>query len=540
MRIPIPPKPLPSPPPLAIPDDSNSAVFSLASQPLCTPNDQPVTRNLNTIASPRRTAPKRRRALDESSQRDLPDMSQDTLALFPNIVREHSGAASPQRKRRVRACLAKASLISTLSASEPLRNPFLTEHAQPSDVDSKPARAKPIIAGASDSFQNMQPILEDTHAIDNFSGHVAARVKNKSDDMKRLKLRLVSSSQGRKFSLDFEQKGLAGRGAFSEVWQVVHRLDGCTYAVKKNITPMHTDQARWDSLQEVFALSALQNHPNVLRYYDSWFEDKGKHLFIQTEYIPGGSLYSQYVRKGIAMSAADLHSMAADISCALCFMHSKGVVHLDVKPDNIFRSDRGLGRRSYILGDFGLVCHKDGIDARTTEGDARYLRPEAMTESTRGAFHARKTPTPGYKEEERYSDLRAGDVFSLGASLYELGVGVPLQKNGTRLRDDRESLMKMARELQARCESEVIGMIAKRCLEPDPSLRATAEQIREICRLGMETTKDSMVQQVNENIELRVKLKQYESFARNLICMGEAGREYFRKYRSDMHLNLPG
>ncbi|KAI0564348.1 Serine/threonine protein kinase [Gracilaria domingensis] len=540
MRIPIPPKPLPSPPPLAIPDESSAVAVNLASQPLCTPNDQPVTRNLNTIASPRRTAPKRRRALDEASQRDLPDMSQDTLALFPTIVREHSRAASPQRKRRVRACLAKASLISTLSASEPLRNPFLTEQPQPNKGSSKAARSKVITAGASESFQNMEPILEDMRAVDHFSGRVAARVKNKSDDMKRLKLRLVSSSQGRKFSLDFEQKDLAGRGAFSEVWQVVHRLDGCTYAVKKNITPMHTDQARWDSLQEVFALSALQNHPNVLRYYDAWFEEKGKYLYIQTEYIPGGSLYSQYVQQRIPMPAADLHSMAADLSCALCFMHSKGVAHLDVKPDNIFRSDRGLGRRSYILGDFGLACHYDGIDARTTEGDARYLRPEAMTESSRSAPNARSEPRSGLQDEQQYSDLRAGDVFSLGASLYELGVGVPLDKNTKRLCDDRESLMKMARELQVQCGSEVIGMIARRCLEPDPAMRATAEQIREMCRLGMDTNKDSIVKEVSENIELKAKLKQYESFARNLICMGEAGREYFRKYRSDMHLNLPG
>ncbi|CAN8065624.1 unnamed protein product [Agarophyton chilense] len=539
MRIPIPLKPLPSPPPLAIPDENVAPVAGISSQPLCTPNDQPVMPNLNTIASPRRTAPKRRRALEEASQRDLPDMSQDTLALFSNIVREHSIAISPQRKRRARASLARASLISTLSASEPLRNPFLTEHSEPNKDTPIHTRVRPYKAGASESYQSMERILDEAPLTD-FSGRVAVRVKNKSDDMKRLKLRLVSSSQGRKFSLDFEQKEVAGRGAFSEVWQVVHRLDGCTYAVKKNIMPMHTDQSRWDSLQEVFALSALQDHPNILRYYDAWFEEKGKYLFIQTEYIPGGSLYARYVQQRIPMPAAELHALAADISCALCFMHSKGVAHLDVKPDNIFRSDRGLGRPSYILGDFGLACHKDGIDARTTEGDARYLRPEAMTESSRGPSRKRKEPKTNSQEEDKYSDLRAGDVFSLGASLFELGVGVPLEKNSTRICEDRESLMKMARELQARCGSEVVGMIARRCLEPDPSLRATAEHIREMCKLGMDTAKESIVMKVNEIIELRAKLKQYESFARNLICMGEAGREYFRKYRSDMQLNLPG
>ncbi|PXF44574.1 Wee1-like protein kinase [Gracilariopsis chorda] len=537
MRIPLPPPRLLSPPPLALPDEGSAPPASAPSQPLCTPIDQPVLRNLGTIASPRRTAPKRRRAFDESSQRDLPDMSQDTLALFSNIVREHSRAGSPQKKRRARASLARASLISTLSGSEPLRNPFLDRRPDDSNDRGAPAAGKTSRTNASESYQNMDAIFNDANPSNGTAIAAGVRAKKKADEMKRLKLRLVSSSQGRKFSLDFEQKALAGRGAFSEVWQVVHRLDGCTYAVKKNITPLHSDQARWDALQEVFALSALQNHPNILRYNDAWFEEKGKYLFIQMEFIPGGSLYSQYVGRRRAMSAHELLCLAADISCALCSMHSKGVAHLDVKPDNIFKSDRGLGRQSYIIGDFGLACHKDGIDARTTEGDARYLRPEAMAESARTAPDKRMGEHS--QKDDKYFDLRAGDVFSLGASLYELGTGVPLDKKRRQISDDKESLMKMARELQARCASEVVGKIARCCLEPDPKLRATAQQLREICRSSIDITSDSISERLKEIAELRNKLKQYESFARNLIGMGEVGREHYRKNRANVKCAIP-
>lgn len=537
MRIPLPPPRLPSPPPLALPDDGSASHAGATSQPLCTPIDQPVLRNLDSIASPRRTAPKRRRAYDDLSQRDLPDMSQDTLALFSNIVREHSRAASPQKKRRARASLARASLISTLSGSEPLRNPFLDRRPDESNEHSAPVPGNTSRTNASESYQNMDPIINDIHLLRGSNIAAGVRAKKKADEMKRLKLRLVSSSQGRKFSLDFEQKALAGRGAFSEVWQVVHRLDGCTYAVKKNITPLHSDQARWDALQEVFALSALQNHPNILRYNDAWFEEKGKYLFIQMEFVPGGSLYSQYVGRRRAMSADELLCLAADISCALCSMHSMGVAHLDVKPDNIFKSDRGLGRQSYIIGDFGLACHKDGIDARTTEGDARYLRPEAMAESARAPPD--KSLELHSQKDDKYFDLRAGDVFSLGASLYELGIGLPLDKKRRQISDDRESLMKMARELQARCGSEVVGKIARGCLEPDPKLRATAQQLREICRSSIDMTGDSISERLKEIAELRNKLKQYESFARNLIGMGELGREYYRKNRTNAQRAIP-
>lgn len=517
----------PTPPPLSLPEEG-TPVPAPTQAPLCTPNDQPVLFNPVTVASPRRSAPKRRRAFDDASQRDFPDMSQDTLALFSNVVREHSNDRTPRRKRRAGAALARASLISTLSASEPLHNPFLddrlldADHCQPQSVFSNP----------SDSFSNMNSVLAGISSAKPTRTIKGYAKWKQSGDMKRLKLRLVSSSQGRKFSLDFEQRALAGRGAFSEVWQVVHRLDGCTYAVKKNITALHTDQDRWNALQEAFALSALQNHPNILRYHDVWFEEKGKYLYIQTEFISGGSLYSQYVQLALPMNANELCALAADISCALCFTHSKGIAHLDVKPDNIFRTERGLGRKSYVIGDFGLACHKDGTDARTTEGDARYLRPEALTGAVFAASDVKTKCNDASDQHDNYFDLRAGDIYSLGASLYELGMGSPLDKKSRRESDDREYAKKMANELKTKCGSDLIARIVEGCLEPEPSRRATAQQVFEICKLKSVDVDDSVVKKIDENIALREKLAKYERFMRNLIGMGEAGREHYRRYRT--------
>lgn len=58
------------------------------------------------------------------------------------------------------------------------------------------------------------------------------------------------------------------------------------------------------------------------------------------------------------------------MAMALASLHGQGIVHMDVKPDNIMLGDDGL----YKLGDFGLACRLSGASANTTfsEGDCRY------------------------------------------------------------------------------------------------------------------------------------------------------------------------
>lgn len=528
-------------------------------------------------------------SLPTASQRaDLPDMSQDTLALFPTIVQEHhllnrttpNDDSSPifipassdviptdypanavRRSDSTRRSLARASLISTLSGARSMENPFLnpvTPPRPPPEITT-PHTAKdqfPIIkkiANASESFQNMTPVLEldDTFLLTGdprkSSGNARQsnrkRLRSEEDHEKHdiLKVLLVSSTQGRKFSIDFEQVRVAGKGAFSEVLQARHHLDGCTYAIKKNITPLMSDKARLDSLQEVFALSALQGHPNILRYHDAWFEEKGKYLHMQTEFLSEGSLYALFVEQQRRMPLHELIALASDLSSALAFMHTKGIAHLDVKPDNIFRSNRGLTRKSFIIGDFGLACHRDGTDARSTEGDSRYLCPEAMDSSTKYA-----NTTAGDSEDEdtsdddelsrgsgkstALSDLRARDVFSLGATLYELATGVPLQKSGEEWRRFRSDTALAAKEAGSVSGSSEIANIVRRCLEPDPAQRALASEIFDICNAHSSPEASSYVENMRKEVEtLRRQLLRYEKATKSLLNNGELNRQRYRE-----------
>lgn len=100
------------------------------------------------------------------------------------------------------------------------------------------------------------------------------------------------------------------------------------------------------------------------------------------------------------------------IAKALLFIHSRGIAHLDVKPDNIYVK---LG--VYKLGDFGCATMIDK-SLPVEEGDARYMPQEILNEN--------------------YDYLDKVDIFSLGASIYELVKGSPLPESGSHFLHLRE------------------------------------------------------------------------------------------------------
>ncbi|PYD07317.1 hypothetical protein DND47_31080, partial [Pseudomonas syringae pv. syringae] len=126
-----------------------------------------------------------------------------------------------------------------------------------------------------------------------------------------------------------------------------HRMDGGIYAVKMSRKPLLGNGYQHDAIREVQILVALGGHPNITQYFNSWLENET--IYIQLEYCSGGSLSS--FMKGTIPSIDELFRIMGSITKALYFIHSKGIVHMDVKPENIL-----ISRNIYKLGDFGLAC----------------------------------------------------------------------------------------------------------------------------------------------------------------------------------------
>ncbi|XP_041354717.1 wee1-like protein kinase 1-A [Gigantopelta aegis] len=219
-----------------------------------------------------------------------------------------------------------------------------------------------------------------------------------------------------------------GDGEFGSVHKCVHRLDGCTYAIKKSKTPVAGSVYERNAMNEVYAHAVLGKHAHVVRYYSAWAEDD--HMFIQNEYCNGGSLADLVDNQRHAccqLLESELSQILYQASLGLKYIHSQNLVHLDLKPGNIFihRNPRLLaspesGMESceeeeeeeepvtYKIGDLGHVTSVS--NPVVEEGDCRYLPREILNED--------------------YDHLPKADIFSLGLTIFEAASCERLPKNG--------------------------------------------------------------------------------------------------------------
>ena len=290
------------------------------------------------------------------------------------------------------------------------------------------------------------------------------KVKKLQEKLNVIKKLIVASKESRTIALDFEILDTAGEGSFSKVYRVRNRLDGALYAVKKNKKPMMNNSAQLDSLREVYSLAALQSHPNIVRYYGAWLEGSrgGEYLCIQTEFFDQGTLAESHVEQGKAMAEDKLILVCRDIGRALQYMHSRGLVHLDVKPDNIFHGVRGF-EAVFVLGDFGLTCRADGSEG-LKDGDSRYIAREALRYVQNGT-------------EEMAFHLESRDIFSLGATLYELAVGTPNAGSGDAWNRLRNNAQDIEHTLRLRGLSKDAAGLITLCLHKEASKRPSAKKL---------------------------------------------------------------
>jgi serine/threonine protein kinase len=129
------------------------------------------------------------------------------------------------------------------------------------------------------------------------------------------------------------------------------------------------------------------------------------------------SLRSYAIKKrnsegGYNLSEDEIKKIMRDVCLGLTELHVKGIVHLDIKPENIMESFSG----KFKIGDLGMarLLTKIVEEHDIPEGDCRYLAKELLNEDP-------NIPIP---------DLTKADIFSLGMIVYELVEGVELQKNG--------------------------------------------------------------------------------------------------------------
>ncbi len=189
-----------------------------------------------------------------------------------------------------------------------------------------------------------------------------------------------------RFLNDFEIVGTLGVGSFGSVYSVRNRTDRRLYAIKAAKREARGSSDRDRMLQEVYALSALSdkgciNSMHIVRYHQAWME--GNRLYIQTELCDSTLLQVMRASGGhknkdgnnpcVYLDEKQRYKLLREILLALDLVHKSGMIHLDIKPENIF-----IKNGQYKVGDFGLVSKIENHDD-VEEGDSRYMSMELLS-----------------------------------------------------------------------------------------------------------------------------------------------------------------
>lgn len=256
------------------------------------------------------------------------------------------------------------------------------------------------------------------------------------------------------YSLDRE----LGRGGMGIVYLAREALLDRPVAIKRLPTDLADDeQARERFLREARTAAQLF-HPNIIPIHR--VDALGRFVFFAMGYVEGETV-GQLVRRRGPVTADEATRILRDAAFALGYGHARGVVHRDVKPDNLL-IEKASGRT--LVTDFG-IAQQEGAAGMTRDGQllgsVHYMSPEQISGGT--------------------VDGRS-DVYALGAVAHFLLTGRPPFDNpaatavlGMHLNTPAPAISSVARGIPQRLASAI-----DRCLAKDPAARfATAEAFAE-------------------------------------------------------------
>jgi tRNA A-37 threonylcarbamoyl transferase component Bud32 len=205
--------------------------------------------------------------------------------------------------------------------------------------------------------------------------------------------------------------------------------------------------------------AARLSHPNIVQVYDAGEDRLDGHeiSYIVVEYVPGGDLKDLIDQRG-PVPGAMLSRIGAAVADGLAHAHERGIVHRDIKPQNVLLDEYGSPK----LTDFGIARALDMNQSTSTDsylGTALYSSPEQL----RGEGVTPKS-----------------DVYSLGATLYHAAVGEP-PFSGDPLQVATQQVAKPPVPPRARgaAVGERLEALILRCLAKDPADRPDAVTLNE-------------------------------------------------------------
>lgn len=264
---------------------------------------------------------------------------------------------------------------------------------------------------------------------------------------------------GKRLDGRYEIQEIIGVGGMSVVYKAYDNVDDRIVAVKILKEEFLTNDEFVRRFKNESKAIALLSHPNIVKVYDVSFGEKLQYIVM--EYVDGITL-KEYIQKQNAITWNDALFFTTQILKALQHAHDKGIVHRDIKPQNIILLSDG----SIKVADFGI--------ARFSRSDTKTLTDTAI-----GSVHY---ISPEQAKGE-FTDEKA-DIYSVGVVLYEMLAGkVPFEAENAvsvalmQLQNDAKKLTEINPDIPVGLEQICVRAMQK---NPDDRYRSATEMLVDV------------------------------------------------------------
>ena len=242
-----------------------------------------------------------------------------------------------------------------------------------------------------------------------------------------------------------------GVGGFSEVWRAADtEVNGLQVAIKIFAPANGLDSRGLEIFSKEYALVFNLNHPFLLR--PSYFGKCEGSPYLIMPYCRNGSALNKIGE----ISESGLSVFMKQAASALSYLHKQNppIIHQDIKPDNFLIDDEG----NYLLADFGISSRirrtlTKSMGDKTSAGTLAYMPPEKFSADKR--------------------IICEGDIFSLGATMYELLTGdMPFGNHGGMILLNGAQVPNLPAGFSGN-----LNLLLKCCMDISPASRPTASEL---------------------------------------------------------------